>query len=419
MKNHLLPILAFLISVMVVSCGGEGGGGGGTASSGTPAYTVGVTLSGLSGQVTLLNNGADPLTLTANGSFTFATPIGYNGSYSVTVGTQPTGTTCSIANNSGSGTNVIGNINNVSVMCAATTYSISGTVTGLVGQITLLNNLSDAKTITANGIFTFQTPIASGGSHSVTVGTQPDGQVCWIDSGDGIHVMAHVSTVSVNCATATGGTFPVQNAMKVYWGSGTNVTFSNITGYEQVKNDSYTISGTVSFRYGAPSSTTFNGASAFQVIETTTGSLDITGTTKSPPQQGILNFYLDSQYSPIGFVSAGVYCVASTKGGYPLAAVVGQGGLIGIFSCYSDSTKSILLGTTSLSYLASAGRSGGLYFEVVKNDYDTASNLLQTSKQRYNIPGSGTPSLEKTSINYTVNSGSPSTTPVTVTINFL
>ena len=44
-------------------------------SAGTPTYSVGGTLSGLSGTVVLQDNGGDNLTLTANGSFTFATQL--------------------------------------------------------------------------------------------------------------------------------------------------------------------------------------------------------------------------------------------------------------------------------------------------------------------------------------------------------
>ena len=65
-----------------------------------------------------LNNGApvDALTLSANGSFTFATQLPYLGSYAVTVGAQPAGQTCTLSNASGS--NVAANVTNVAVSCS-------------------------------------------------------------------------------------------------------------------------------------------------------------------------------------------------------------------------------------------------------------------------------------------------------------
>jgi len=48
------------------------------------AYTVGGTITGLNGSVTLLNNGTDALTVTSNAGFTFTNPLA-SGPYSVTV----------------------------------------------------------------------------------------------------------------------------------------------------------------------------------------------------------------------------------------------------------------------------------------------------------------------------------------------
>src|SRR3989339_1333962 len=85
MKNYwIVFVLALLFSA------GSGGGGGSVAPAN---YTVGGTVSGLSGTVVLTNNGGDDLTLTANGAFTFATAVADGGSYNVQVKTQPSGQT--------------------------------------------------------------------------------------------------------------------------------------------------------------------------------------------------------------------------------------------------------------------------------------------------------------------------------------
>jgi uncharacterized repeat protein (TIGR03803 family) len=78
---------------------------------------VGGTVTGLAaGQsVVLQDNGGDSLTVTASGSFTFATPVATGAAYAVTVQTQPTGQKCSVA--SGSGTMASSNITNVAVTC--------------------------------------------------------------------------------------------------------------------------------------------------------------------------------------------------------------------------------------------------------------------------------------------------------------
>ena len=64
-------------------------------------YTVGGTVSGLTGTVVLQDNGGDNLSVTANGAFTFATPLASGAAYNVTVKTNPAGQTCTVANGSG------------------------------------------------------------------------------------------------------------------------------------------------------------------------------------------------------------------------------------------------------------------------------------------------------------------------------
>ena len=128
-------------------------------------YTIGGTLSGLNSatSVTLLDNGTDSLTVTANGTFTFKTALVSGATYSVTVGTQPTGETCSVT--AGSGKVGIKNVTTVKVACAASkTFTIGGTVSGLNSgtSATLLDNGTDSLTVTANGAFTFKTALASG-----------------------------------------------------------------------------------------------------------------------------------------------------------------------------------------------------------------------------------------------------------------
>src|SRR5499427_7438289 len=87
------------------------------------SYTVGGTVSGLSGTVVLQDNGGDTLNVSANGAFTFATALVGGTGYSVTVKTNPTGQTCSVSN--GSGTIGSANVTNVTVTCTASTTTTS------------------------------------------------------------------------------------------------------------------------------------------------------------------------------------------------------------------------------------------------------------------------------------------------------
>lgn len=80
--------------------------------------TIGGTVSGLSGTLTLQDNGGNNLTLNTNGPFTFTTPVAPNQPYNVTVLTQPTGQTCVVTQGSGTATAAV---TNVAVTCTAFT----------------------------------------------------------------------------------------------------------------------------------------------------------------------------------------------------------------------------------------------------------------------------------------------------------
>ncbi len=168
-----------------------------------PTYSIGGSVSGLSGAVVLQDNGGDDLTVTGNGSFTFQSKLASGAAYAVTVKTNPAGQSCTVAN--GTGTVGSANVTNVAVTCTSTpTYSMGGTVSGLSGgSVVLQDNGGDDLTVTGNGSFTFQSKLASGAAYAVTVKTNPSGQTCSVANGSGTVGSANVTNVAVTC-TASG-----------------------------------------------------------------------------------------------------------------------------------------------------------------------------------------------------------------------
>ncbi|MEO7324901.1 MAG: proprotein convertase P-domain-containing protein [Dokdonella sp.] len=182
-----------------------------TVACTTNTYTVGGTVSGLSGTGLSLSLGAQTLPVAANGSFTFATALASGASYAVTVGTQPSAPTqtCTVSN--GSGTIAGANVTNVALACTTNTYTVGGTVSGLAGTGFTLVLGAQTLPVAANGSFTFATALASGASYAVTIGTQPSSptQTCTLSNGSGTIASANVTNVAVSCTTNTytvGGT---------------------------------------------------------------------------------------------------------------------------------------------------------------------------------------------------------------------
>ncbi|HYK26804.1 MAG TPA: alpha/beta hydrolase-fold protein [Streptosporangiaceae bacterium] len=99
-----------------INASGSGTGGGTGGGSGSGTYSVGGTVSGLSGPVVLEDNSGDDLTVSANGPFLFATQLASGASYNVTVKTAPPGQACTVA--AGAGT-ITANITNITVTCTS------------------------------------------------------------------------------------------------------------------------------------------------------------------------------------------------------------------------------------------------------------------------------------------------------------
>ena len=86
--NSFVFLLAIVSSFILGSCGSYSGVA--KSASLQAAYTIGGTVSGLSGMgLVLQDNLGNNLSVTTNGSFMFTTAITSGGAYSVTVLTQP------------------------------------------------------------------------------------------------------------------------------------------------------------------------------------------------------------------------------------------------------------------------------------------------------------------------------------------
>ncbi len=218
-------------------------------SCSTNAYTVGGTVSGLSGTVVLQDNGGDNLTINSNGSFTFATPIAQGASYNVTVLTQPTGQTCSVTN--GSGTMGGANVTNVGVNCVTNTTTLSASVSQLALSVTGLTEFGVSGT-PSSGLARVIT-ITNTGSNTavnlaVTPPTWPTGTTNSTTCGSTLAVSSSCTITITPGATATSdgtnpcssGTAPVPGAVQVGADNATTVS-SNVVvlGYGCVYQGGY------------------------------------------------------------------------------------------------------------------------------------------------------------------------------------
>jgi hypothetical protein len=190
--------------------GGSGAVGAGDVTSvtincATDQFTIGGTVTNLSGGgLTLsLNAGATTLQVGNDGTFSFPTTIPSGGTYAVTVASQPTAPSQTCTVSSGSGPVVGADITNVAVDCTVNSYAIGGSVSGVLGMgLTLQDNNGNDLTITTDGSFVFSADVASGQGYSVTVSAQPTNpsQTCTVSNGSGGVTSADVTNVSITCS---------------------------------------------------------------------------------------------------------------------------------------------------------------------------------------------------------------------------
>jgi len=178
-----------------------------SSGSGSSSYELKVSVSGLqqgknvvlsSGQSTATNvfTENEALGITTDGTYSFGS-FTSGTSYNITVLQQPVSQTCTVT----SGESSLSASTTVAVACTSESYTISGTVVGMLsGQsVTLQNNSGDNLTVSDNTSFSFTTEVASGATYLVTVLTQPTGQTCTPNLNSGV-VSDNVSDVSIICS---------------------------------------------------------------------------------------------------------------------------------------------------------------------------------------------------------------------------
>jgi 6-phosphogluconolactonase (cycloisomerase 2 family) len=254
---------AVLMWCGVLSLAACTGGVSSTDTTGTVTasqFTVGVTVTGLSGSnLVLQNNSGDNLSIPADGSFTFATALIRGDSYSVTVLSEPTAPTQTCVVTNGSGTVGTADVTGIGVACSdktTTTDTIGGTAAGVLGTgLVLQNNNGDNLAVSTNGPFTFAAPLASGAAYAVSVLSPPINpyQNCVIANGAGTTGSANVTNVAVSCTTNPNTAYTIGGTASGVSGAGSVVLQDN-------GRDNLTVSadGPFTFAIPIPSGSTYN-----------------------------------------------------------------------------------------------------------------------------------------------------------------
>ncbi len=185
---------------------------------GSLSFTVGGSVTGLSGSVTLRNDLNDAVVLTTDGTFTF--PSGYpsGDSYVVTVAQASRNQNCAIQNFSG--TIFAADVTDIVVVCrppTPTTYPLGGCVSGLdpADSLTLVQG-DQTVVVTTDGDFIFPAELAPQTQYMVSVSQAPTGKACEIIENASGTVSGVTLDIQVRCHSAGSLSFATgQNARVV------------------------------------------------------------------------------------------------------------------------------------------------------------------------------------------------------------
>ena len=121
-------------------------------------------------------------------------------SYELAIEQQPEGVTCVLNNNVGQAGNV--EINSIDLSCSLDTYSIGGTLTGLLpGRVLSLQNKgSDDLQLLDNGMFSFAAELGNAESYEVTQTIFSIGQLCSINNGIGTTSGSDIVDIQITCS---------------------------------------------------------------------------------------------------------------------------------------------------------------------------------------------------------------------------
>jgi RNase P/RNase MRP subunit p29 len=166
------------------------------------AYGLGGTVVGLTAAGLVLSDGNDTYAVPANAlNFTMPETLARGSAYTVSVKAQPAGLTCTVSG--GTGTMPASTVTDVAVTCSSTSFTLSGSISGLTTSGLVLSDGAETLSVSANARqFSMPNALAYGSSFAVTIQAQPSGGSCQITDGTGT-VSEEVGTVSLTCGEAT------------------------------------------------------------------------------------------------------------------------------------------------------------------------------------------------------------------------
>lgn len=186
-------------------------------------------------------------------------------------------------------------------------------------------------------------------------------------------------------------TFNLESAYKTLIASGQTVNFK-ITASNSCAG-SATITSSP-----ANTNTTFEGKAA--VSSTTVYNFSYTNCTPATIAETTVNYY-DTNYLPLGTAAqGGNYLVVNDSLKVPTSIKVGDAGVLGSMTRYTDSTKSTKNGSAQLSYVVEIDTASTAWVTIATKSYNGSDVLESTQLSKYRIDEASKLTAQSITIQY-------------------
>ena len=224
----------------------------------------------------------------------------------------------------------------------------------------------------------------------------------------GYSTTAAPATTTTAPATPPAGSYDLHAAMAALVKSGLTVKV-NLSGTAIANGTSNSFTGTGTWTLYAATSGTFNGMTAEMQAESISGTVTVAGQS-APYTSNVVDAY-DSTTALLGESTSSEFDAASAPITIPTTAGTSPTEL-GTLSRYTNSTRSVVLGTTQVSVVLSSAPASTGAAEVVQftfTAYDSNQALVETDTFSYNLSESSALTLNSATVQNA--SGSLTATP--------
>jgi len=134
----------------------------------------------------------------------------------------------------------------------------------------------------------------------------------------------------------------------------------------------------------------FEGVSALLKTLSATGSLTVQNGTQGTtvPFASTSSLFFDSNYRPLGSVSANSYCVWASSTPLPAVGRIGDTAVWYSGSCYADSSKAALVETRSVSYVLEPGTGSSAQLKLISS-FTNSQGATTTQSETYSVSTTG------------------------------